>query len=166
MVKYIELGKISGFFGVKGWVKLFSYTRPRIGISEYNRFYLGDAKTAITFTQIKESAKHIVGHIEGIDTRDDAMRFQEQVLYIKREDLPQLDNEYYWHELIGLTVTNQHGQLLGKITEMMETGANDVIVIQDDNGKETLIPYVMSRFVLSVDMMAGEMQVDWVDDDE
>ncbi len=158
---YIELGKIAGFFGVKGWVKLFSYTRPRIGIGEYKRFYLGDSKTETTFTQIKESGKYIVGHIENIDTRDDAKPFQEQILYIKREDLPKLENEYYWHELIGLTVINQAGQTLGKITELMETGANDVIVIHNEGHEEILIPYVMSRFVVSVDLEAGTMQVDW-----
>ncbi len=161
MNNYLELGKISGFFGVKGWVKIFSYTRPRIGIADYKEFYLGEAKTPIVFTEIKESSKHVVGHIKDIDDRDDAIRFQEQILYVKREDLPQLDNEYYWHQLIGLTVVNQQGDVLGKICEMMETGANDVIVIRNDNNEETLIPYVMSHFVLSVDLSAGEMVVDW-----
>lgn len=159
--EFIEFGKISGFFGVKGWVKLLSYTRPRIGIADYHQFYLGDSKSQIAFTEIKESAKHIIGHIADVDDRDDAVRFQGQVLYIKRDDLPKLDNEYYWHDLIDLVVVNQVGYEFGKITEMMETGANDVMVIQNDKGEETLIPYVMSRFVLSVDLDAGKMLVDW-----
>lgn len=164
MNDYIELGKISGYFGVNGWVKLFSYTRPRGGIGEYRQFFLGEEKRAITFTQIKESGKYIIGHIEGIDNRDDVPPFLAQMLYVKREDLPKLDNEYYWHELIGLTVKNKDGQTLGKISEMMETGANDVMVIHDDSGEETLVPYVMSHFVLSVDLDAGEMIVDWEND--
>ncbi len=165
MSDYIELGKISGFFGVKGWVKLFSYTRPRIGIADYQNFYLGEDKTPIAFTKIKESGKHIVGHIQDVDDRDAAQRFLAQILYVKRDDLPKLNNEYYWHELIGLTVINQDGQTLGTLTEMMETGANDVMVITNERHKETLIPYVMSRFVLSVDLTACEMQVDWEMDD-
>lgn len=164
---YIELGKVAGFFGVKGWVKLFSYSRPRISIQRYQRFYLGETKNAVTFTQIKKSGKHIIGHIDGVDSREAANFLQEQILYVKYEDLPKLDNGYYWHELIGLTVTNQQGVVLGNISEMMETGANDVMVIHNnDTQEEILIPYVMSHFVLSVDLTAGTMQVDWEADNE
>lgn len=166
MDDYIELGKIAGFFGVKGWVKLFSYSRPRIGIQQYQQFYLGDAKTAVTFTQIKESGKHIIGHIDGIDTREDAVSLQQQILYVKQNDLPKLDDGYYWHELIGLSVINQQGRVLGTISEMMETGANDVMVIHNDNNEELLIPYAVSHFVLSVDLAAGKMQVDWETDSD
>lgn len=161
MNEYIELGNISGFFGVKGWVKLFSHTRPRDSIKQYQQFYLGDNKTAITFTQIKQSGKNIIGHIDGVDSRETAESYLGETLYIKRSDLPELTNEYYWHELIGLSVINQQGETLGKITEMMETGANDVMVIKSEQGEEILIPYAVSHFVLSVDLDKGELQVDW-----
>lgn len=171
MNDFIELGKIAGFFGVKGWVKLFSHTRPRSGIGQYSRFFLGteqpsEPPLSITFTEIKESGKYIVGHIKGVNSRDEAQAFLGKTLFIQRSDLPKLDNEYYWHELIGLTVINQENHTLGKIVEMMETGANDVMVIRNDNGEEALIPYVMAHFVLSVDTEKGEMHVDWELDDE
>lgn len=166
MNDYIELGKIAGFFGVKGWVKLYSHTRPRIGIAAYSTFYAGANKAPLTFTKIQESGKYIIAHIDGVNSREDAEAFIEQSLYVARDDLPKLDNEYYWHELIGLRVINQQGQHLGKITEMMETGANDVMVIHNDNGEEYLIPYVLSHFVLAIDAKQGEIRVDWdIDDD-
>lgn len=162
---FIELGNISGFFGVKGWVKLYSHTRPRDGIKQYRQFYSDDKKTPISFTEIKKSGKNVIGHIEGVNSREDAESYLGKLLFIKQSDLPKLNNEYYWHELIGLTVINQQGQNLGKIDEMMETGANDVMVIKSEQGEELLIPYVMSHFVLAIDLEKGEMQVDW-DSDE
>lgn len=167
MNDYIELGRISGFFGVKGWVKLYSHSRPRAGIANYHRFYLGENKSDIEFTQIKESGKNIIGHIKGVDSREAAEPFIGHDLFIQRQDLPTLDNEYYWHELIGLTVINHEGTTLGKVVEMMETGANDVVVIHDENEEEILIPFAMSHFILSVDIDKGEMRVQWeLDDNE
>lgn len=166
MNEYITLGKITGFFGVKGWVKLYSHTRPRIGIAEYQQFYAGDKKTPLTFTHIQQSGKYIIGCIDGVDSRESAENYLDIELFVARDDLPQLDNEYYWHELIGLSVINQQGQTLGKITEMMETGANDVMVVHHDDGTEHLIPYAISHFVLSIDTDNGEMQVDWELDDD
>lgn len=158
---FIELGSISGYFGVKGWVKLYSHTRPRDGIADYSQFYCGDTKQPVTFTTIKASGKYIIGQIADIHSREAATPYIGKALFIKREDLPQLDNEYYWQDLVGLTVINQHNQVLGKIVEMMETGANDVMVIHSDNGEETLIPYAVSHFVLSVSLEQGEMRVNW-----
>lgn len=165
-----ELGYISGFFGVKGLVKIYSYTRPRVGISQYRDFYSvadeADETTnvelqQIVFEEIKSSGKHIVGKLQGIDSRDAASPYVGKRLFVKRRDLPALDGEYYWHELIGLQVVNKQQQLLGSIVEMLETGANDVMVIRDDGGEEVLIPYVASHFVVSVDTEKGEMLVDW-----
>ncbi len=161
MNDFIEIGSISGFFGVKGWVKLYSYTRPRRGISAYLNCFLGDEKSPIRFTQIKQSGKYIIARIDGVDSRDEASHYVGQSLSIKRRDLPKLDNEYYWHELIGLTVVNRQDQVLGKITEMMETGANDVMVITSDSGGEILIPYAVSHFVLSVELDKQRLRVDW-----
>ncbi|PIE44991.1 MAG: 16S rRNA processing protein RimM [Gammaproteobacteria bacterium] len=196
MNNLLELGYISGLFGVKGWVKIYSHTRPRIGISQYSQFYAkdsaaddsatnnsatdsgidsgfdndvgaGSAYQAITFTTIKTSGKNIIGHIAGVNSRESASAYVGKILLIKNSDLPKLENEYYWHELIGLQVINQQGQALGKIVEMMETGANDVMVINSDNGEEILIPYSLSHFVRCVDIKKGIMQVDWeLDDNE
>ncbi len=142
MDDYIELGSITGFFGVKGWVKLYSHTRPHLGIADYSQFYVGDAKRQIAFTKIQQSGKYLIGHIDGVDSRESAQAFIKQTLFVKREDLPKLDNEYYWHELIGLTVINQQG------------------------GEEHLIPYAVAHFVLAIDTDKGEMRVDWELDDD
>ena len=165
MDNYIELGNISGFFGVKGWVKLYSHSRPRIGIAKYQHFYLGEKKNAIVFTQIKKSGKNIVAHIKNVDSKEAAVGYVGQSLFVLQQDLPELENEYYWHELLGLKVINQKEIVLGKITEMMETGTNDVIAIKNDNGEEILIPYATSHFILAVDIEKGEMRVNWELDD-
>ncbi|MBS9777280.1 MAG: 16S rRNA processing protein RimM [Gammaproteobacteria bacterium] len=167
MNEYIEIGKITGFFGVKGWVKLYSHSRPRVGIGKYQHFYYGSNKSTIEFTNIKESGKNIVGHIKDIDSREAAEQFIGQILFIQKKDLPKLENEYYWSELIGLTVINHEGLTLGRITEMMETGANDVVVVHSENEEETLIPFAMSHFIDSIDIEKGEMRVNWeIDENE
>ncbi len=165
MNDYIEIGNISGFFGVKGWVKLYSYSRPRVGIGKYKKFYLGDDKVLIRFTQIKESGKNIVGHIADINSREEAASYLGKALFIKKQDLPKLENEYYWQDLIGLTVVNQQNVTLGNIVEMLETGANDVMVISNDKKEELLIPYVFSHYIVSVDLDKKTMLVDWELDD-
>lgn len=165
MNDFVELGHIASCFGVKGWVKLYSHTRPRIGIADYSQFYYGDKKALLKFSTIKASGKYIIGHITDVNSRDAATPYIGQSLFVRRDDLPELDDEYYWQDLIGLTVINQCNQVLGTITEMMETGANDVMVIHDADGRETLIPYAVSHFVLSVDLEQGEMRVDWELDD-
>lgn len=162
---FIQLGVITGFFGVKGWVKLHSYTRPSTGIMDYRQFYCGLSHTPIHFSAFKESGKNIVGHIKGIDSREMAERFLREPLFVKRSDLPQLEGEYYWHDLIGLTVINQTGETLGKIDSMMETGANDVMVIKNAAGDEILIPFVLQHFIHEIDLAAGKLYVDWLVDE-
>ncbi len=167
MNKYIEIGKITGFSGVRGWVKIYSHSRPRVGIAKYHRFYYGGEKSVVEFTKIKESGKNIIGHIKDVDSREAAEQFVGNSLFIQQEDLPKLEGEYYWRELIGLTVINHEGVILGRVTEMMETGANDVVVVRGDRGEETLIPFAMSHFIVAIDVEKGEMRVHWeLDDDE
>ncbi|MPV85694.1 ribosome maturation factor RimM [Ostreibacterium oceani] len=167
MDKYIELGKVSSFFGVRGGVKLFSYTRPRLGIGQYKTFYVGESKSAVVFSSIREQGKYVVGYIDGVDSREAVAHLIGESLFIKRSELPALnDKEYYWDDLIGLQVFDLHGKLLGSISSLMETGANDVIVVTNENSdtketQEILIPFVPDYFVLSVDLDANKMIVDW-----
>lgn len=168
---FVELGQISGFFGVKGWLKLRSYTRPRTGISQYKTFYIGEVNQKpterVSFSRIQPRGKQLIGYIDGIDSRDQAQGFIGKVLWMQSQDLPALQGEYYWHQLIGLTVTNLQGQVIGTIKRMMETGVNDVIVIANKSGGETLIPYIMSHFIVTVDLPKAAMVVDWpLDEDD
>lgn len=158
---WIEMGYISGLSGVRGWVKLYSYTRPRENISSYRQFATSPKKLVqLAFTDIKSSGKHIIGKLNGVDTRNEAELLLGKPLWVRREALQKSDDEYFWHELIGLQVINQQSELLGTVEEMMETGANDVLVVKSDT-KTTLIPYVMNYYVLSVDLTNKTIEVDW-----
>lgn len=164
---YVELGKLVGVWGVKGWVKLHSYTRNRADISQYKTWYLQkprskDDPLPITVLNCREQGQGMVAQFEGVDDRDDAMAMSGQTVFIKQSDLPELPaGEFYWQQLIGLSVANEQAPI-GEVRSIMETGANDVLVCKSvEEGKaDVLIPYV-DDVVLSVDLEAGTMIVDW-----
>ena len=107
--KKLLVGKINGFFGLQGWVKVFSYTNPRTNILNYSPWSIkvdGNFQS-IDITSGREQSKTIVAHIKGIDNREDSQKFIGQDIYINKEQLPELtQGEYYWHELIGFDVIN------------------------------------------------------------
>ncbi len=168
---YVELGKIVGVWGVKGWIKLHSYTRNRADIAQYKTWYLsrhkkGPANDAspsmINVLQCREQAKGIVAQLESVDDRDQAMAMSGQGVWVKESDLPELpDGEFYWQQLIGLTVSNNEKEI-GSIQSILETGANDVLVCKSSEAgaAEVLIPYT-DEVVLEIDIQAGFMVVDW-----
>lgn len=166
MSEYIEVGYISGYFGVTGEVKLYSYTRPIGDITHYKKFYGGEDKAPIEFTRIKENKKHIIGKIANAANRNDVLGLIGTPLYILADDLPTLAaDEYYWRDLIGLSVITTTGTELGRIDSIFETGANDVLVIKDKTANnETLIPYVLGHFVVDIDLANKQMTVDWEQD--
>lgn len=156
----IELGYISGVYGVNGWLKIYSYTRPAEDICKYNKF-LTDDGTSIEFSKIQKKSKNIVGKIPSIDSRDQAEKIKGKILYVKRESLPKLKGEYYWIELVGLNVKNCDGKEIGIITKLIETGVNDVLVINNSEQVETLIPFVLDYYVMNIDLGNKQMIVDW-----
>lgn len=162
MSEFIEVGYISGFFGVSGEVKIYSFTRPMGEIIKYKNFYLGEDKTPLKFARIRQNDKHIIAKIDGKNNRNDVLGLNGLALFVLAKDLPDLaEGEYYWRDLLGLTVINQDKIELGKIESIFETGANDVLVIKNSTGEEILIPYVMEHFILAVDLAKKQMQVDW-----
>jgi len=99
--KKLLIGKINGFFGVQGWVKIFSYTEPRKNILEYQPWFFNDNGTykVIEISTGREQSKTIVAHVKGIDNRDQAGQLIGKDLYIDKDQLPELDDdEHYWHE--------------------------------------------------------------------
>lgn len=164
---YVELGKLVGVWGVKGWVKLHSYTRNRKDISQYQTWYLKKPKsnaepTPITVLNCREQGQGMVAQLEGVDDRDQALAMSGQVILVKQSDLPALpEGEFYWQQLIGLSVNNDAGPI-GKVLSIMETGANDVLVCKnvDQGGTDVLIPYT-NEVILEVDLECGSMLVDW-----
>jgi 16S rRNA processing protein RimM len=164
---YVELGKLVGVWGVKGWVKLHSYTRNRADISQYKTWYLqkpgskGDP-TPIAVLNCREQGQGMVVQFDDVNDRDQAMAMSGQMIFVKQSDLPKLPKgEFYWQQLIGLTVKNET-VTIGKVSSILETGANDVLVCKNANeGKaDVLIPY-NNDVVLDIELEAGTILVDW-----
>lgn len=158
----VLLGRVSGVFGVDGWVKLFSYTEPREAILGYESCLLqqGDTWQALNWKRGKRHGKTVIAQIEGIDDRDSAEILVGADIGIWREDLPEAGSDnYYWADLEGLTVVNKDGDKLGVVAGLLATGANDVLVVKGD--REILVPFVTGRYVLDVDLAAGVIRVDW-----
>ena len=160
--KPIIIGQISGVFGVHGWVKVFSHTEPRENILTYSPWQvkLKDGWSPMVLIKGRKQGKTIVAQIKGIDNRDKAHALIGNDISIDEEQLKQLeDDDFYWRELQGLTVVNHNNVTFGVVSEMMATGANDVMVVKGT--REYLVPYIEGQVVQSVDLEAGVITVDW-----
>lgn len=158
----IELGNISGAFGIQGWVKVFSHTSPRIQITDYRKWLVkqqGD-ESEYRVLRGRVQGKSIVAQLEGVDDRNQSEALIGAVIYVRQSQLEKLDEgEYYWSDLIGLQVVNLEGVDLGHVDWLFETGNNDVMVVAGD--KERFIPYIKDNFVKSIDLDAKQIIVDW-----
>lgn len=166
--EFIPVGKISGVFGVRGSVKVFSYTDPRDNILSYKPLFL---KRQGQWLEINISGgqlqgKAVVMSIKNVIDRDQALPLIGGELAIRREQLQAADeDEFYWADLIGLTVINTDDEVLGNVDHLLETGANDVLVVmQEGSDAQYLIPFVMEKFVLNVDLAEQQIRVDWQSD--
>ena len=159
----IHLGEISGVFGVKGWVKVFSHTMPRENIVKYKTWQLSSAEVkhqSIRVLNGRRQGKVIVAQLEGITDPDQARQLIGVKIFIAKEQLAKLKKgEYYWSELEGLAVVTTTGVDLGKVAWLFETGNNDVLVVEGD--RERYIPYITGDVIISVDLKSSKMVVDW-----
>lgn len=162
MSRLVTVGEILGAYGVRGWVKLQSHTEPPENILRYSPWVLGQAAQGRECRVIdgKRHGNLVIARLEGITDRDQAALLQRQVISVARYQFAPLKRgQYYWADLIGLQVRTVDGVDLGKITDMMETGANDVMEVQGD--RERLIPFVVGEFVKDVQIDEGFIVVDW-----
>ena len=158
----IVLGEVVGVHGVRGEIKVYSATRPRENIFDYSPWRLeGSAESQLrALIRGRRQGKGLVAQLEGIDDREAALSLRGSQIGVLRSQLPALDDEeYYWADLQGMQVMTRQGVNLGIVTGLMETGANDVMVVRGD--RERLIPYVPDQYVVSVDATAGVLEVDW-----
>ncbi|HYW92716.1 MAG TPA: ribosome maturation factor RimM [Gammaproteobacteria bacterium] len=158
----VVLGRVAGLFGVRGWVKVHSDTRPRENILDYPVWQLGGSGRwrSLRLIEGRVQGKGIVAHLEGCDDRDAAVALTGARIAVGRGELPPLaEGEYYWADLEGLRVRTIAGRELGCVGRLMETGANDVLVVRGE--RERLIPFLPGRVVTEVDLDDGVMVVDW-----
>ena len=145
--KRLLLGKIVGLFGVDGWVKVESYTEPRTQIFKYRPWLLKrlDGESEIDGAQGRAQGKGLVATLPGVADRDAAA---------------DLIGAEIWVRLEGADVVTAEGVVLGKVSHLFATGANDVMVVRDGE-RERMIPFVLKKFVHEVDLNAGRITVDW-----
>lgn len=158
----INVGKISGVFGVKGWLKVFSFTEPRDNILSYQHWLLkkGSQDKSVKVMRGQLQGKGVVVEVEGVKDRDQALALMGWGIYITHEQLPPPSTgEYYWVDLVGLEVETLEGLQLGKVDSLLETGANDVLIIQGE--RERAVPFLQGQTVKLIDLAARKMIVDW-----
>jgi len=163
--EFIPVGKISGAFGVQGWMKVFSFTEPRNNILNYSPLYISRKGewVEVKVSDGRMQGKGVVMGLENITDRDQVLALIGSEFAIKKTQLkPAAKDEFYWSDLIGLTVVNMDGGQLGQVDSLLETGANDVLVVQDKEQKiERLIPFVMDEVVKLVDLNKKLIRVNW-----
>ena len=160
--KPVILGHVTGLYGVKGWVKVHSYTEPREAILDYKDWLLlrdGDWQS-VRLAEGKRHGKTVIARLEGANDRDVAATYVDDDIGVPREQLPETArDEFYWADLEGLQVVHSDGRILGKVAYLLATGANDVLVVMGD--QEILIPFVQGEVIKDVDLAAGVINVDW-----
>jgi len=156
----VALGYISAVHGIKGWVKVHSWTRPLEAILDYQPWLLGEDRKAVKILDGRKQGKGVVACFPGIQDRQQAMIMVGQQIFVRREQMPATaEDEYYWSDLEGLDVHTTKGELLGKVERLMDTGANDVLVIRGQ--RQHLVPFVQGQYVTRIDLEGGLIEVDW-----
>lgn len=157
----VVMGRIVAPYGIFGWLKIQPDTETLDGLLDYPEWWLGrgDQWQKYEVEAAKIHSNTILVKLKGVSDRDAAFAMKSKQVAVRRTALPEPeDGEYYWSDLIGLQATNLQGVDLGKITEIFETGANDVMVVKGE--RERLVPFI-DQVVLDVDLEAKTMQVDW-----
>jgi len=160
----VLVGRIVGLYGVHGWLKIESWTEPRLGIFAYQPWLLGAApeeEIRVVGAKGHSQGKGMVAYVPGIDLREQALSLVGKDIYVDREVLPPTaGDEYYWADLEGVAVFTVDGSPLGRVSHVFATGANDVLVVRDGR-RERLIPWLQGPVVKLVDLSAQRMVVDW-----
>ena len=174
----LHAGTLVGAYGIKGWVRIRAYTDPPTNLLEFGHWYLkqGSSRSGRPVRLLEgrlQGSKGLVARIEGIDDRTEAEGLKGAEVWVPKQELPELeDGEFYWHELDGMRVECEHEGhpvLLGEVSRLLETGANDVLVLRPCDGsvddRERLVPYIPGTVVKDVDRAARCISVDWHPDD-
>ena len=163
----VVLGKIVGAYGIKGWVRLHPFADDPLSWRKISR-WLHKAENEssaqwqpIALKQLRLHSDGLIASFDGVDDRTAAETLVGHLVGALREAMPETaEDEFYWGDLVGLDVRNVQSQCLGTVRELMETGANTVLVVVDAEGGERLIPFV-STVIEKVDLARREILVDW-----
>ena len=161
--RLITVGRLHGAFGVRGEVKLESFTDPAPAIARYQPWILRDARgdaRSVAGVRVRVGGKGLVATVPGVADRDGAEALRGFEVLVPRSALPPPSpGEYYWVDLEGLRVVNLEGVAFGTVSHLFDTGANLVLVVIGE--RERMIPFVQPQYVQAVDFEAGLIRVDW-----
>jgi len=165
----ILVGKIGAPYGIKGWFKITTYTEVPEGIFDYSPWFitLGGQQQTVKVAEWRRHNKGLIAKIQGVDSRDEAEAWLHGEIFVSANQLPELsDDEFYWRDLTGMMVKTDKGYDLGKVSSLMETGSNDVLVVDanhnDAFGKtERLIPFIQDDVIIDVSKEQNTITVDW-----
>ena len=153
----IKIGKIVNTVGLKGEVKLYNYSDSIEIYETVESIYVEDRLTVIE--NVRAQKNMVILKLEGADDRNAAEALRGRELYITEDDLPELpEGRYYVRDLIGMSVTEEDGNLLGHVTDVLQNTAQDIFEVESENGKKLLIPKV-DQFVLDIDAEKREITV-------
>lgn len=165
----IIVGKVGAVYGVKGWLKIHSFTEDQEAILDYFPWSLklGNKTQSVEVTDWRRHNKGLVVKIDNIDDRDSAQSLVHAEIFVDKNTLPALpEGEFYWRDLIGMSVVTDKGYDLGQVSDLLETGSNDVLVVKANRNdgfgkKERLIPYIEDQVIMSVSTETKQICVDW-----
>lgn len=158
----IAIGRFGRPHGIKGLITVHSFTDPYDNILQYAdwQVYLNKQWQSFKPIHLEIKGKLILAQLEGYNEREQVAQLTNKEIVVSRHQLPQLEQgEYYWHELLGMQVINEHSILLGVVKKILPTGSNDVLVIE--GSKRYLIPYLPGQFIFKVDLSKRIIHVDW-----
>lgn len=160
--RLVIVGRINGIFGVKGWVKILSYTSPKTNILSYSPWQacIDREWKSVKVIAGRAHGKGIIAHLEGYDDRDSARQLIGIDIAVTRRQLPTPEHGvYYWADLVGMGVVTVDGVLLGNVDHLMNTGANDVLVVTGE--RERLVPFIPDEVIIRVDTQSRTIVVAW-----
>jgi 16S rRNA processing protein RimM len=156
---FLAVGRLRRPHGVQGVLVLLLYTFSPAGLRSGRRVYAGENRQAL---YIRRSRPHDEGRLisfEGCETPEAAGELRNQTVWVRTDEVPPLEEgEYYHHQVIGLRAVTEDGEALGRVAEILETGASDVYVVRGGSAGELLVPAV-DAFILGVDLKAREIRV-------
>jgi 16S rRNA processing protein RimM len=159
----VVVGEIVGVYGIKGWVKVKSFTDPRENLLTYQPWFLSDKEGRSVDYELREGrqqGKGLIARLESIEDRDAAAALLGYQIRVDRDALGTPEpGQYFWSDLCGLAVETADGVALGQVSSLIETGANDVLVVEGE--RRRLIPFVQEQVVKSVDLDSGRVVVNW-----
>ncbi|NRB23521.1 ribosome maturation factor RimM [Shewanella sp.] len=165
----VVLGKLGSSHGIKGWLKITTYTDSVEGIFDYSPWLIKEQGEwrEVKVLQWRFQGKAVVASLEGVETRDQAQMLTNCEIAVTPQQIETLpEDEFYWRDLIGCEVVNTKGYNMGKVQEIVETGSNDVLLVKanakDGFGKaERMIPFVTEQFIIEVNLTEKQIIVDW-----